>query len=125
MTMVDANEMARSRTAMAADRTLMAWVRTALSMISFGFTIAKFFQYLAESGKPLHNQNAPRNMGAALVLLGVGGVIAAVLQHRHTLRELGLDRPAAQWSVTVITALAIAAIGAVVFVSALTDSGPF
>ena len=31
----------------ALDRTLMAWVRTATSLISFGFTIYKFFSSFA------------------------------------------------------------------------------
>jgi inner membrane protein YidH len=41
-------ELSLDRTIQAHDRTLMAWVRTATSLISFGFTIYKFFQYLRE-----------------------------------------------------------------------------
>jgi putative membrane protein len=41
----DSTELAVDRTWLAHERTLMAWVRTATSMISFGFTIYKFFQY--------------------------------------------------------------------------------
>ena len=37
-------DLAFERTVLAHERTLMAWVRTAVSMISFGFTIYKFFQ---------------------------------------------------------------------------------
>ena len=125
MPMLDANDMAKARTAMAADRTLMAWVRTALSMISFGFTIAKFFQYLEQSGRPVANPHSPRNLGLTLTALGIAGVVAAIVEHQHTLRELGVERPGARWSVTVISAIVIALIGAVVFVSGLTQSGPF
>jgi uncharacterized membrane protein YidH (DUF202 family) len=39
-------KLARLRTFQASERTLMAWIRTAISMISFGFTIVKFFEYL-------------------------------------------------------------------------------
>ncbi len=42
--------LATDRTRLAHDRTLMAWVRTSTSLISFGFTIYKFFQYLQEKG---------------------------------------------------------------------------
>src|SRR5262249_44626832 len=35
-------------TYLAHERTLMGWVRTAISLISFGFTIAKVFEYLCE-----------------------------------------------------------------------------
>jgi uncharacterized membrane protein YidH (DUF202 family) len=47
-------ELAVERTWLAHERTLMAWVRTATFMISFGFTIYKFFQFeqgsLSEGG---------------------------------------------------------------------------
>ena len=42
------SELALDRTLLAHDRTLMAWIRTAVSLISFGFTIYKFFQYPRE-----------------------------------------------------------------------------
>ncbi len=41
-------DLAVARTLLALDRTLMAWVRTATSLISFGFTIYKIFQQLAQ-----------------------------------------------------------------------------
>jgi putative membrane protein len=39
--------LAVERTRLANERTLMAWIRTSTSLIAFGFTILKFFQYLA------------------------------------------------------------------------------
>jgi putative membrane protein len=39
----DATKLAVERTRLAYERTLMAWVRTATSLISFGFTLFKFF----------------------------------------------------------------------------------
>ena len=56
---------AMTRTRMAAERTLMAWIRTSLSMISFGFTILKFFEFLHEAQGPLgkfHGERA-RHLG--------------------------------------------------------------
>ena len=44
-----ATELSVDRTRLAHERTLMAWVRTATSLLSFGFTIHKFFEYLRES----------------------------------------------------------------------------
>ena len=41
-------QLAFERTFLVYERTQIAWVRTALSLISFGFVIAKFFQYLRE-----------------------------------------------------------------------------
>ncbi|MEJ1963151.1 MAG: DUF202 domain-containing protein [Gammaproteobacteria bacterium] len=35
-----------TRTRLAGERTLMSWIRTSFSMISFGFTMGKFLEYL-------------------------------------------------------------------------------
>jgi putative membrane protein len=61
----DRTDMAFQRTRLAADRTLMAWIRTSLSMISFGFTIFKFFQYLHESDpvELARGTHGARNLG--------------------------------------------------------------
>ncbi len=74
---------------MAAERTLMAWIRTTLSMISFGFTIYKFFQYLQQTGTAIGwRPHAPRNMGLALVILGTGMLILSIVQHWIFLKRL-------------------------------------
>jgi len=122
---LSSTDMARARTAMAADRTLMAWVRTALSMISFGFTITKFFQYLQESNQITAGVRSARNLGLTLSVLGVAGVVVAVVHYRATLKTLGVQHARARWSVTVIAALAVAIIGAMVLVGGITRFGPF
>ena len=59
-----ADALALERTRMAADRTLMGWIRTALSMISFGFTIFKFLEYIQEQSiTPLRRAHGPREVG--------------------------------------------------------------
>ena len=52
----DANQLAVDRTRLAHERTMMAWIRTAMSLISFGFGIFKFFQFLRDesSSRPGH-----------------------------------------------------------------------
>ena len=81
------NELANTRTSLAVtrtivalDRTLMAWMRTSTSLISFGFTIYKFFQYLRSDSSLTDAERmrllSPR--GVALVLIGLG-VIALTL----------------------------------------------
>src|SRR5689334_19149367 len=45
----DPTALAVTRTFAALDRTLMAWVRTATALMSFGFTIYKFFQQLRQA----------------------------------------------------------------------------
>jgi inner membrane protein YidH len=112
--------MACLRTAMASDRTLLAWVRTALSMVSFGFTIYKFFQYLYESRPEMAVPHGARSF--ALMLTGVAllGLVAGLLEHRHVLKQLGGHPARSFWSsFSVMTALAVGAIAGLVFVSAL------
>src|SRR3546814_19011455 len=51
------------RTVMAADRTLMAWIRPALSMFSFGFTIYKVLESMAEAGTTQNRQRTEARRG--------------------------------------------------------------
>jgi len=82
-------DVALDRTRMAAERTLMAWIRTTLSMISFGFTIYKFFQYLQQTGTAAGwRPQAPRNLGLSLVILGTGMLVLAIVQHWVFLKRL-------------------------------------
>jgi inner membrane protein YidH len=84
--------LAVTRTRVAHDRTLMAWIRTAVSLISFGFTIYKFFQALDQSGRT-NRLMSPRDVGMIMITLGVGGLIMATLDHRHELAELRKEFP--------------------------------
>ena len=82
--------LALSRTLAAMDRTLLAWVRTATSMISFGFTIYKFFQAVRSEAA---NQEAryimtPRGVALVLIALGIGSLIVATIEYRSELAQL-------------------------------------
>jgi len=85
-----ANELARERNREAAERTLMAWIRTALSLIGFGFGIGKLDAYLRAAG--LHSRlELPHSaliFGASFIVLGVLGLLAAIVQHARVLKRL-------------------------------------
>lgn len=82
-------ELAVDRTRLAHDRTLMAWVRTAASLISFGFTIYKFFQYMREQGQPVQERLfGPRQFALALITLGLLGLVFATIQNRRDMKAL-------------------------------------
>jgi putative membrane protein len=70
-------KLAIDRTRLAYERTLMAWVRTATSLISFGFTIFKFFQFLRE-GQPTPQEGMIGLRTFAVLMIGIGlnGVVA-------------------------------------------------
>ena len=76
-----ATRLAVERTRLAHDRTLMAWVRTATSLISFGFTVYKFFEYLRENRPPVERLIGPRDF--ALIMIGTGLVALILATHGH------------------------------------------
>ena len=82
--------LALSRTMVALDRTLLAWVRTATSMISFGFTIYKFFQTLRDEqvAASTHRLMGARGLGMVMILIGVGGLVLATLDYRNQMKHL-------------------------------------
>lgn len=75
------------RTALSSEQTLMSWVRTSLSLCTFGFALAKFFQYLVGTAD-IEASAGPRRLGMVLILLGVVVLIAAVVEHLCRIREL-------------------------------------
>jgi putative membrane protein len=90
----DRTKLALTRTIVALDRTLLAWVRTATSLISFGFTIYKFFQALRESqGTIERHMLGPRGVGLVMIGLGVGSLLLATIEYRNQMRELRADYP--------------------------------
>ena len=77
-------------TRLAYERTLMAWVRTAASLISFGFTIHKFFQYQVEKGQQTLDDRliGPREFALIMISIGILSLVVSTLQHRHSLAGL-------------------------------------
>ncbi len=105
-----ATELAKERNRAAADRTLMAWIRTALSLIGFGFGIGKLHAYLESSG--VHNSLDPIRstliFGESFIVLGIVGLLAAVVQHIRILNWLA--QPDFAYSAMRPVALAVATV---------------
>jgi putative membrane protein len=80
-------DLGQKRTVMAADRTLMAWIRTSLSMLSFGFTIYKFLDALADSHQ-IANSSSPRHIGMFLVGMGTLTMVMGTIGYWTTLWDL-------------------------------------
>ena len=81
------SDMGTMRTIMAADRTLMAWIRTALSMFSFGFTIYKVLEGVADQGMLPHS-DTPQRVGLFLAGLGTASMALGVFSYWTTLKDL-------------------------------------
>ncbi len=82
--------LAVERTYLAHERNLMAWTRTATSLITFGFTLFKFFEYLHESGKAARGPQAfgARTFGMIMIGVGVSLLMLATVQHWWEMRRL-------------------------------------
>jgi putative membrane protein len=120
----DRTDLALERTAMASDRTLMAWTRTSLSMISFGFTVFKFMQYMEEEGKQVLNRpHRAQNFGMALISVGVLSLVIACIQYWQLEKKLKLGR---KWyaNLTFISAGLIGILGLLALANAIFRIGP-
>jgi putative membrane protein len=82
-------KLAVERTWLAHERTMMAWVRTAASLISFGFTIYKFFQLeLGSRGPTVERLIGPREFALLMIGIGLVALILAFWEHRRSTRVL-------------------------------------
>jgi putative membrane protein len=128
------NELARertdwasSRTRLAAERTMMAVLRTGLSFIGFGFTIFKFLQYVRESGgagSPIR-AHGPRNMGLALIGIGLFVLAVGSWQHWMFLKQLQSESDHKfPWSVSLTGSLILGTLGVVAFLTLVVRMGP-
>jgi putative membrane protein len=114
-------KLAIERTRLAHERTLMAWVRTATSLISFGFTVYKFFQYLRESpAAPTSGPIGPREFGGLMIGIGITALILATIGHRRSMRALRADYGALiPYSLSTVVAGLIGILGVVLLVAVL------
>ncbi|HET9433875.1 MAG TPA: DUF202 domain-containing protein, partial [Chitinophagaceae bacterium] len=106
------------RTALSYERTLMSWVRTAVSLISFGFTIYKFFEeWQKENSRP--GVFTPRVVGLIMIGFGVIGLLFAEIQHLFAYRRLKKEYPDLQVSLSSVLGALILAMGLRLFFVAL------
>jgi putative membrane protein len=112
-------QLAFERTFLAYERTQIAWVRTALSLISFGFVIAKFFQYLREKQGETATLMSPRAVGLVMITIGLVGLILANWQERRAMKALRVRCPELPQSISSVMAMLIALLGVLALISAL------
>ena len=101
-----ATRLAVDRTFLAYERTLMAWIRTAASLITFGFTIYKFFEFELKGRPAPQHVIGPRGLALMLISVGIFSLVLSGLQHRRSLR--GLRREYGQDTVPTSTSGVVA-----------------
>lgn len=127
--------MSFQRTRLSADRTLMSVIRTALSLIGFGFTIFQAFRK-AYDAELIDNSRSASLFGEALVLLGSAMLLLGIIYHIRFMLELRRNRDAMHrdglihaeseypYSMTLLTAILLLALGLVAITSMVFDIGP-
>ena len=108
--------LAFDRTRAAYERTMMAWIRTATSLITFGFTIYKFFHIEAPPPGRQNRLIGPRGFAFVLVSIGLFSLILATLEHRQNLRTLGAQYAGKRRSLAVLVAALISILGVLALV---------
>ncbi|MGA9474755.1 MAG: DUF202 domain-containing protein, partial [Terriglobales bacterium] len=103
--------LAFDRTRVAYERTMMAWIRTATSLITFGFSVYKFFQIEAPAAGQQNRLIGPRGFSFTLVSVGLFSLILATLEHRQNIRTLGAQSAGQQRSLAVLIAGLISILG--------------
>src|SRR5215204_3460078 len=81
-------DLAFERTILAENRTLMAWIRTAISLISFGFTIYKFFHEVSQSIVSSNRFFTPRKVGMLMIAFGLLALVWGLAEHRSVFKKL-------------------------------------
>jgi putative membrane protein len=110
-------ELAFARTRAAYERTMMSWIRTATSLITFGFSVYKFFQLEAESSVRQNRVIGPRQFALVLVSIGLISLLLATIEHRRNIRALSAQYSGHRWSLAVVVAALISILGILALVA--------
>ena len=98
---------------------MMAWVRTGTSLISFGFSIHKFFQLQIERDAAANHRIGPREFALIMIGTGLVALLLSTIEHRHSMRSLRAMFGPQPRSVAAVVATIVAVMGLVAFVAVL------
>jgi putative membrane protein len=114
-------KLALERTNLAHERTMMAWIRTATALISFGFSIYKFFELEKGAAPAIQRQIIGPHLFAILMIgVGILALLIASLEHLQHIKSLKIYHVPIQRSLAGLIAgfvgiLGILALVAVIF----------
>ena len=100
----------------------MSWIRTATSLITFGFSIYKFFQIESQRADSANSHLVgPRVFAIMMIVIGLTALLMATMEHRRELRFLKADYPHARIrrSIARLIAGLISVLGVTAFVAAV------
>jgi putative membrane protein len=116
--------LAVERTRIAYERTMMAWIRTATSLITFGFSVYKFFGFeLKKDPQATPMLVGPRGFGLTLIGIGLLSLVLGAVDHARDLGALRRQYPGMPMrSKAGLVALAVGALGVLAMVAAFLNA---
>ena len=121
---IDSSTMlAFERTRIAYERTMMAWIRTATSLITFGFSVYKFFEFELKGTLPVGSMLVgPRGFGLTLICIGLLSLLFGAVDHALELRALRQQCPSMnRRSKASLVAVAVGALGVTAMLAAFLN----
>ena len=110
-------KLALDRTRNSYERTMMSWIRTATSLITFGFSIYKFFQIETPATRIANRFFGPREFALILVSIGVFSLFLATIEYRQSIRGLPVEYRASRRSLAAVVAFLVTLLGIVALVA--------
>jgi inner membrane protein YidH len=104
-------ELAFERTRLAYENTMMAWIRTATSLITFGFSVYKFFQLEMPGRESRISFLGPRAFALALIGVGVLSLLLGAIGHRQSMNMMRKRYAAMPRSMSTMVAVFVAGLG--------------
>lgn len=90
---------------------MMAWIRTATSLITFGFSVYKFFQIDQPAGAYGERFVTTRGFGIVMISMGLFALLVATIEHMGSMRMLRKELPSAPLSLSALVAGLMAILG--------------
>lgn len=107
----DANTLAFETMRASYERIMMSWISTATSLITFGFSIYKFFQIEAPAAGQQNRLIGPREFAFALVSIGLFSLLLATVENRQSIQMLAARYGAKRRSLAGVVAALISILG--------------
>ena len=117
-----ATRLAMERTRIAYERTMMAWIRTATSLITFGFSVYKFFEIEMKSAPTAAMLLGPRGFGLALIGIGLLSLVLGRVEHGRDMRALRQQYVDMPRSMSGMVSIVIGVVGLVALVATVLNA---
>jgi putative membrane protein len=114
--------LAIERTRVAYERTMMAWVRTGTSLITFGFSVYKFFQLGAPAQAAAQSPIGTRAFALGLLVLGLLSLVLGTVEHARDLRSLRKLHPDLPRSLSGLVAIVMGSLGLAALVAVILNA---